>query len=76
MADLSNLTPEQRAVVDHPVDRHGRVLAGPGTGKSFTAMMLLARLAEEYPGLNAKMLTFSTRGDGFVRRGPSTRRTQ
>jgi len=59
MADLSNLTPEQRAVVDHPVDRHGRVLAGPGTGKSFTAMMLLARLAEEYPGLNAKMLTFS-----------------
>ena len=43
--DLSHLTDQQRAVVDHPVDQHGRVLAGPGTGKSFTAMMLLGRLA-------------------------------
>ncbi len=32
-------TPEQRLILDHEPDRHGRVLAGPGTGKSATVVI-------------------------------------
>ncbi|MGH2949600.1 MAG: winged helix-turn-helix domain-containing protein, partial [Solirubrobacteraceae bacterium] len=31
-------TPEQEAVLAHPPDRHARLLAGPGTGKSATVV--------------------------------------
>jgi DNA helicase-2/ATP-dependent DNA helicase PcrA len=34
------LTDEQQAIVNHPLPGHGRVLAGPGTGKSATAVAL------------------------------------
>ena len=37
-------TPEQLAVVHHDPSCHGRILAGPGTGKSSTCVMLLTRL--------------------------------
>jgi DNA helicase II / ATP-dependent DNA helicase PcrA len=54
-----NLTEEQQAVVNHPLPGHGRVLAGPGTGKSTTAAALAERLlAEDHP-LRLKFLTFT-----------------
>jgi DNA helicase-2/ATP-dependent DNA helicase PcrA len=53
------LSVEQRAIVAHRSGRHARVLAGPGTGKSFTATMLLAELLTADAGLRAKMLTFT-----------------
>lgn len=60
MIDESALSDEQRAILNHPTDSHGRVLAGPGTGKSFTATLLLGRLiGSAEPKLRAKMLTFT-----------------
>lgn len=38
------LTAEQEAVANHPHNVHARVLAGPGTGKSATAVALVKRL--------------------------------
>lgn len=52
-------TDEQQAVIDHDVERHGRVLAGPGTGKSYTAVALMERLASERPDLRTRMVTFT-----------------
>jgi len=34
---MTQLTPEQLSVVPHPLDKHARVLAVSGTGKSTTA---------------------------------------
>jgi len=34
-------TPEQQKILAHEPDRHGRVLAGPGTGKSVTVVDLI-----------------------------------
>jgi DNA helicase-2/ATP-dependent DNA helicase PcrA len=50
-------TPEQSAVVTHDIKRHGRVLAGPGTGKSATVIRLLLRVAAE--GGRGRLLTFT-----------------
>ena len=41
-----DLTEEQKKIVNHPINCHGRVLAGPGTGKSFTAVALVKKLYE------------------------------
>lgn len=54
-----SLTDEQESIVEHPPDRHARVLAGPGTGKSYTAVALLERLGQEVPDLKTRMLTFT-----------------
>lgn len=59
MPDPIQLSDEQRRIVDHPVGRNGRVLAGPGSGKSFTATALLARLIDSDAPPRAKMLTFT-----------------
>ncbi len=53
------LSPEQQAIVEHHPGQHARVLAGPGTGKSFTAMVWLGHLVEKHDGLRAKLLTFT-----------------
>ncbi len=53
------LTGEQQAFLGHDPSRHARVLAGPGTGKSFTSVAFLERLASEHPDLKARMLTFT-----------------
>lgn len=52
-------TPEQRSFIDHTPSQHARVLAGPGTGKSWTAVQFLERLSRDVPGLRARMLTFT-----------------
>lgn len=53
------LTQEQQQIVGHDPARHARVLAGPGTGKSFTSVALLERLALEQPSLRCQMITFT-----------------
>jgi DNA helicase-2/ATP-dependent DNA helicase PcrA len=50
-------TDEQQAVIDHPSGQHGRLLAGPGTGKSATVIRLLLRLGED--GVRGRLLTFT-----------------
>lgn len=52
-------TPEQLEVINHDPDYNGRVLAGPGTGKSSTAVALVRRLAETHPSLRTRMITFT-----------------
>lgn len=52
-------TPEQLTILSHDPTRHGRVLAGPGTGKSTTMVMLLAKLLEKKASLRIRMLTFT-----------------
>ncbi|MDP2315085.1 MAG: ATP-dependent helicase [Pseudomonadota bacterium] len=41
-----NWTPEQRAVIDHPLDAHAVVRAVPGAGKTTTLVGRVARLCE------------------------------
>lgn len=52
-------TAEQTAFVAHDPKLHGRALAGPGTGKSYTSVLYLERLAREHPELRTRMLTFT-----------------
>jgi DNA helicase-2/ATP-dependent DNA helicase PcrA len=54
-----SLNPQQQAIVDHDPGRHARVLAGPGTGKSFTSVQYLERLTRTHPDLKVQMLTFT-----------------
>jgi DNA helicase-2/ATP-dependent DNA helicase PcrA len=53
------LTSEQQAFVNHTPLQHARVLAGPGTGKSYASVAFLERLAREHPDMRARMLTFT-----------------
>ena len=53
-------TEEQAAILRHAAGRHGRILAGPGTGKSAT---VLAWLAENHP-IRARLLTFTRAATG------------
>jgi DNA helicase-2/ATP-dependent DNA helicase PcrA len=54
------LTEEQKKVLSHTLPGHARVLAGPGTGKSTTAIALLKKIVEESEGkVRVKFLTFS-----------------
>jgi DNA helicase-2/ATP-dependent DNA helicase PcrA len=52
-------TPEQQAIIDHDHHRHGRVLAGPGTGKSATVVALVARLCSSARAPRIRLLTFT-----------------
>ncbi len=52
-------TPEQRLILDHPPTQHARVLAGPGTGKSFTMVRLLQNLVRDSPRIRVRMLSFT-----------------
>jgi len=52
-------TDEQHAVINHTLPGHGRVFAGPGTGKSATAVGLAERLLGERAELRLKFLTFT-----------------
>lgn len=52
-------TPEQQRIIEHNVLRNGRVLAGPGTGKSWASVSLIRHLAETNPELSIRLLTFT-----------------
>ena len=51
-------TPEQRAIIAHDATSNGRVLAGPGTGKSATVIRMMLEMAENGSG-RGKLLTFT-----------------
>jgi DNA helicase-2/ATP-dependent DNA helicase PcrA len=53
-----NPTDEQRTILAHDLRRHGRILAGPGTGKSATLITLLNGIPADRP-MRAKLLTFT-----------------
>ena len=53
------LNAQQQAFVDHDPTESARVIAGPGTGKSYAAVQFLERLAKEHPELRVRMLTFT-----------------
>lgn len=52
-------TEEQKAVVDHALPGHGRVFAGPGTGKSATAVGLAERVLDQEDPPRLRLLTFT-----------------
>jgi len=52
-------TPEQERIINHDPSRNGRVLAGPGTGKSWTCIELISHLLTTRPELGIKLLTFT-----------------
>lgn len=52
-------TNEQASILSHPVGRHARVLAGPGTGKSVTLVQLLDGLLQSPEKPRIKLLTFT-----------------
>jgi DNA helicase-2/ATP-dependent DNA helicase PcrA len=52
-------TDEQQAILRHNPQRHARVLAGPGTGKSTTMVALLDQLLQADNNLRVRMLTFT-----------------
>ena len=51
-------TDEQRAVISHDVTKHGRILAGPGTGKSATVIRMMLEMSNRRVG-RGKLLTFT-----------------
>lgn len=53
------LNTQQQAFVNHDPTESARVIAGPGTGKSYAAVQFLERLAKEHPELRVRMLTFT-----------------
>jgi DNA helicase-2/ATP-dependent DNA helicase PcrA len=57
-------TPEQTAIIGHGMDRHARVLAGPGTGKSATLVALVDQLLSGNPAPRLKLLTFTRSATG------------
>jgi DNA helicase-2/ATP-dependent DNA helicase PcrA len=52
-------TPEQRLILQHAPDRNGRVLAGPGTGKSATVVDLIRLLLAGDTKPRIRLLTFT-----------------
>jgi DNA helicase-2/ATP-dependent DNA helicase PcrA len=50
---------QQAAIVQHPPQRNGRVLAGPGTGKSSTVLRLAQALADSDPPIRVRVVTFT-----------------
>lgn len=53
-------TPEQQRILNHDPGHHGRVLAGPGTGKSASVVDLIHRLlAREGEQPRIRLLTFT-----------------
>src|SRR5687768_5350274 len=53
------LSDEQLDFIDAAINGPTRLLAGPGTGKSFTAVALLERLATLDPKPRCHMITFT-----------------
>lgn len=53
------LSDEQQAFVNHGLGGHARLLAGPGTGKSFTAVAYLEALAKQASPPRCHMITFT-----------------
>jgi DNA helicase II / ATP-dependent DNA helicase PcrA len=52
-------TSEQQLILAHQPNRHGRVLAGPGTGKSATVVDLIHRLLARDPEPRIRLLMFT-----------------
>jgi DNA helicase II / ATP-dependent DNA helicase PcrA len=61
---IYTFTPEQLAIIQHDHCRNGRVLAGPGTGKSLTCVALVEHPMETHPDLSIQMLTFTRAATG------------
>ena len=57
-------TPEQQAILDHDPDRHARVLAGPGTGKTAAVVAFTEKLLAGDPRSKIKLLTFTRAATG------------
>lgn len=57
------LTAEQKAVIEHVADRHARVLAGPGTGKSSTVISLANKLKQSGTE-GVRLVTFTRAASG------------
>ncbi len=53
------LSEEQRAFLSHDPRRHGRLLAGPGAGKTLTCVAYLEHILKEHPDRVTQMLTFT-----------------
>lgn len=53
------LSSEQRQFVEHGLQGHARLLAGPGTGKSFTSVAYLEALAQIVPKPSCHLITFT-----------------
>jgi DNA helicase II / ATP-dependent DNA helicase PcrA len=47
------------SIVNHPASEHGRILAGPGTGKSTAVMGLARRLMTSDPPVPVRVITFT-----------------
>jgi DNA helicase-2/ATP-dependent DNA helicase PcrA len=56
---LKNPTEQQQAILAHDPTTHGRVLAGPGTGKSTTAVALAEHLMQLERPPRVRLLTFT-----------------
>lgn len=58
---MTDFTPtdEQRVLLAHDPQNHGRVMAGPGTGKSVTLVALLDGLLQKRTDLRIRLLTFT-----------------
>jgi DNA helicase-2/ATP-dependent DNA helicase PcrA len=61
-------TPEQEAILNHNPERHARVLAGPGTGKSATLVALIDKLLATALPPRIKLLTFTRAATGELAR--------
>jgi len=53
------LTTEQQDFVNHGLKGHARVLAGPGTGKSYTSVEFLKAVLDAEPATRCHMITFT-----------------
>jgi DNA helicase-2/ATP-dependent DNA helicase PcrA len=53
------LSAEQKAFLEHPPTQSARLLAGPGTGKSFTSVAYLEKVAEQSPHIRVGYITFT-----------------
>ena len=51
-------TYEQQKIINHDINSHGRILAGPGTGKSATIIRMMLEMLKEGKG-RCKLLTFT-----------------
>lgn len=59
-----NPTPEQQRILDHDSERHARILAGPGTGKSATLVALVDKLLSGFDSPSLRLLTFTRAATG------------
>ena len=57
-------TPEQARILAHDISRSGRLLAGPGTGKSATLVALVDELMRRDEPPRLKLLTFTRAATG------------